>query len=474
MIYQPSVAGASVRKQNFSPFVLRQPLEKFKLLLLLTLAHIPLGVLLYNTSSLALIHPLAVFFIGLRRAIRPEEKLERIAPFVIYLVGCEILWRMAHLPIFWESGKYASSAIMLVALFRRRCWKIPTLALLYLLCLIPSCIMSVSNNEFSDARDMLSFNMSGPFLLFVTCWFCSYLNVNWEQIKTYFYTLIIPLMSVGVTTLFYTVTAPVIKFNTESNHATSGGFGPNQVSAMLGLGAFLCISGYLIFKNNFAENLYLGLLTVLFTAQSVMTFSRGGMYNALGAVFVVLLFQIFNSGEGLKRLLPLLGVTVLFLVLIFPYLNDFTGGNLGLRFMESDPTNRGGIVAADLEIFAQNPFFGVGVGESFFLYGQLLNEITASHTEFSRLLSEHGMFGIAAIACLILMFFSNLINQTSIAGKALVAGLFVWSSLFMLNAGMRLAAPSLILGLSYLTIRNVPIKRKGFNSVKRKLKERKR
>ena len=474
MISNPPSTLPPIQKQNIRAFGLRQRAEKFKLPLLLMLAHIPLGVFLYKASSLALLHPLAVFFIGFRRAMNPEEKLERVAPIIIYLIGSEVLWRMAQIPIFWESGKYVSAAIMIIALVRRRCWKIPPLALLYFVFLIPSCIMTISNRPLHSVRDMLSFNMSGPFLLFISCWFCSYLKVDWEKIKTYFFTLITPLMSVAVTTLFYTVTAPVITFNTESNHATSGGFGPNQVSAMLGLGAFLCISAFLIFKNNLQENTVLGLLTVLFAAQSVMTFSRGGMYNALGAAFAVFLLRMLNPGEGLKRLLPIVALTIFFLAVIFPFLNDFTGGKLELRFMESDPTNRAGLVMADLEIFAEHPFFGVGVGESFFYYERMLNQIVGNHTEFSRMISEHGMFGIAAMVCLILIFVSNLIRQTSGAGKALLTGLFVWSSLFMFNAGMRLAAPSFILALCYLKIGNFPIKRKRIDFVKRKLRTGKR
>lgn len=440
------------RFQDFAPNVVRRPLEKFRLPVLLLLAHLPLGILLYNGKILGLVHFSIVFFIGLRRAYNRKFSLEQVAPVVAYLIGIEVLWRMAQVPIFWESGKYASAAIMIVALARRKCWKIPSLPLLYLLCLLPGCLLTLVDKDFTLARVLLSFNMSGPFLLFAGCWFCYFLKLDWEQIKAIFFMLIIPLLSVAVTTLFYTVTAENITFNTESNHATSGGFGPNQVSAMLGLGAFLCVSGYLIFTNGFGEKIYLGIFAVLFAAQSVMTFSRGGIYNAIGAAAAVVFFQMLNPRQGIRRLVPVVAVTAIFLLFIFPFLNDFTGGNLQARFEESDPTNRGDILYTDIEIFLENPIFGVGVGESFFEYLKMMDQITASHTEFSRLLSEHGIFGILAIVCLILMFIHNLRRQNSSAGKALVAGLFAWSNLFMLNAGMRLAAPAFILALSCVSV----------------------
>ena len=42
---------------------------------------------------------------------------------------------------------WALVAAMVIALARRRCWKIPSLALLYFVFLIPSCIMTISSSE---------------------------------------------------------------------------------------------------------------------------------------------------------------------------------------------------------------------------------------------------------------------------------------------------------------------------------------
>ena len=102
---------------------------KFKLPLLLTILHIPLGILLYSSSLLAFIHPAIVFFLGLYYAFRKNEKIEKVVYVVAYLMGCEVLWRMAKSPIFWEFGKYGSAAIMISALLVRGHKKIPTFPL---------------------------------------------------------------------------------------------------------------------------------------------------------------------------------------------------------------------------------------------------------------------------------------------------------------------------------------------------------
>ncbi len=442
------------RVNSFAPPHSVSRVKEFKLPILLTLVHIPFGILLYKAGAIAILHPYGVFLLGMHWAFQKHEKLEKTALIVAYMVGVEVLWRMASLPVYWEFGKYATSAIMITALLRRGYWKIPTLPLIYFVLLLPSCVLTLTLYEWQWTQQMLSANMSGPLALFVSCWFFSHLRLSWSQIKTLFFTAILPLLTVAVTTLFYTVTTADIQFTTESNHATSGGFGPNQVSAMLGLGAFLCISAYLLFKNRFQDNLYLGVLTVLFTAQSVMTFSRGGMYNAVGAALAVVLFQVQNVGQGIRRLLPVAGLAAIFLLLVFPFLNQFTGGKLQERFEDREATNRYELVESDLQIFLENPIFGVGVGESAVERTKIFGAQVASHTEFARIVSEHGIFGVFALLALGLTLAFNVMRQSSVEGKAMVAGMFVWSGVFMLNAGMRLAAPAFILGISFLTVTN--------------------
>jgi len=442
------------RKANYAGVIANQMRDN-KLPLLLILLHIPLGIFLYNAGALALLHPIIVFAIGMRHALIVEEKLEKSAQIAAYIVGAEILWRMAGVPIFWEFGKYGAAFIMITAIVRRGLWKIPAFAVFYFVLLLPSCFITLTQQNFTDARNMISFNLSGPFFFFFFAWFFSHLKINQSELRKLLLAFIIPLMSVAITTLFYTVTASEIEFTGESNFATSGGFGPNQVSAMLGLGLFLCIACFLLFKNTLHYSLFFGALAVLFLAQGMLTFSRGGIYNAVGGILAIVFIQMRNLKEGIRRFLPLIGIVVVFLIIIFPYLNNFTGGALQERFEDQEATGRLEIVEADASIFAENPILGVGVGNAYEARGKFLKPHKAvSHTEFSRMIAEHGIFGIFSIGILIFMVIFNFRRQSSDFGKAFVVGFVVWSGLFMLNAGMRLAAPSIILGIIYLTLVN--------------------
>lgn len=425
--------------------------REFKLLVLGTLLHVPLGILFYKSSLLGLLSAFVVFAYGMKFALQKQYKLEYVAYVVAYLVGVEVLWRMAGVPVFWEFGKYASSAIMAVALLKRKLTKKPALPLLYFVMLLPALLVTITVFDAVKARGVISFVFSGPLCLFVSCWFFSHLRLNQIQLRRMFLIMIVPIITIACAALLFTVTAENIEFNTESNAATSGGFGPNQVSSVLGLGVFAATTCFILFNNNSKYKLYLIAAMLLMAAQSVMTFSRGGMYNALGALIVVGFFQTQNLVKALKQILPIILLGALFVLLLFPVLNNFTGGKLLERFEEVDTTNRGTLVEADYQVFLENPL-GVGVGLSD-LYRVKFSEIgAASHTEFSRILSEHGFFGVIALLCLFAMSVLNLKKQNSSLGRALVGGVVVWSILFMFNAGMRLAAPAIIWAISFVTI----------------------
>lgn len=133
-------------------------------------------------------------------------------------------------------------------------------------------------------------------------------------------------------------------------------------------------------------------------------------------------------------------------------MNNFTDGKLLERFEETETTHRMEIIESDLQILAENPLMGIGLGNARDYREKFLGFSAASHTEFSRLISEHGIWGIFAILTLILMTSLNMLRIDSIFGRALIAGTVLWCCLFMFNAGMRLAAPSFLWGLSFVTL----------------------
>ncbi len=436
-----------------------QAAREFKLIVLITLLHLPLGIVLYNVGPFAILHPVIVFVLGLSWAVRKEFRMSRVALAVGYIIGAEVLWRMAQIPIPWEFGKYGSAIIIIVAIVRRNGHSIPPVPLVYFLALLPSCVLTLLAVDLDGARNILSSNLSGPLLLLLSCWFFSNTRLSLPELRRLGVSILIPLISIGCVTLFYTVSAEEIAFTQESNFATSGGFGPNQVSSMLGLGTFIAVLILIIFRNNTSYKIYLALAAVLCTAQSVMTFSRSGIYNAIAAILVVSLWELRKPALAWRRLAPVIVSAAMFLVLIFPILNNLTGGSLEERFQDVGTAKREDIATTDIQIFYENPLLGVGVGLAYDYRERFLGYKAMSHTEFSRLLSEHGAFGLIALLSLIAMSLINLKRQQSNLGRALIIGTAAWCVMFMLNAGMRLAAPSFIWGLTFVTIVSPPPRR---------------
>jgi O-antigen ligase len=95
------------------------------------------------------------------------------------------------------------------------------------------------------------------------------------------------------------------------------------------------------------------------------------------------------------------------------------------------------IVVADLKLWTENPVLGVGVGEGEFQRD--LEKDTATHTEYTGLLAEHGMLGLVAIGCLIGMALTAWRRQKTVDGRFISLALMVWSLATMTHLAVRLA-----------------------------------
>lgn len=415
--------------------------------------HIPLALLMHKVAFVSTLHAAFTLSIGLFWALS-GRRIERVAYIGAYIMGSEVLWRMTHAILFWEVVKYALALIFILAIFRWKLFRGSFKPLFFFLLLIPSVLVTFLDLDFSQARDFISFNLSGPLVLAVSIWFFSNIRFSAEKLSRLFWVTISPILGIVTIALFSTITATEIRFDERSNFVTSGGFGPNQVSAMLGLAAFLVFFLYsLVGKRGrlFPRLLLLGLI-ILFAAQSAMTFSRTGVYLAAGSVAVALFFLLRDTRSQLRGVAAMMVVFLIGNFLLLPFFDTFTEGAFSRRYASIDPTGRQNIAQADFELWQENLALGVGIGQaklrraSSRLYG------IAAHTEFTRLLAEHGSFGLLAIVMLLLMAFRNLRRTHDPREKAFSLSLMTWSILFMMVSAMRLSAPAYIFGLAFAIV----------------------
>ena len=133
--------------------------------------------------------------------------------------------------------------------------------------------------------------------------------------------------------------------------------------------------------------------------------------------------------------------------MILPLLNSLSGGGLLHRYETSSLTKRDSIVGNDLDLFWRDPILGVGAGVSQTMRPAAIAGETA-HTEYTRLLAEHGVFGLAALGVLVAMVVIAFRRAHRGVGRALVAAFVGWSFAEMTHSATRIALVAFALGLA--------------------------
>jgi O-antigen ligase len=418
--------------------------------LLFLALHAPLALLLYRAPALATLHAVATVLFGLIWA-RPPHGLEKAAMVGAYIAGSEVLWRMTGANVFWEAGKYAMAMVFIAAMARTRSLNGPAAPLFYFVLLVPSCLLTVTKTDWHWARSEISFNLSGPFALMVAAWLFSHLRLTWEQVQRIFTAFMGPAVGISAIALFGIATNPELHFGTESNYAASGGFGPNQVASMLGLGALLALLAVVNDRSSFLLRAAFFSLMLLMLTESALTFSRGGLYDAGAGAIVACLFWLGDRRS--RGRMGLIAALLLFLAIymLIPRLNAFTGGALVNRFEDTNLTGRDLLVTNELRAWGENPLFGLGPGQSKGIHVENFRAV-AAHAEFTRMLAEHGTLGLISLILLLATAYRNFRRALSAREKAVVASLVCWTFLFMNSYAMRLAAPAFIFGLTAATL----------------------
>jgi hypothetical protein len=426
------------------PVAIELPRPANVLSFLFILGQVPLALLLTTHPQVSAIHAYATLGVGVIACIM--GRLDIAAAVAAYITGAEVLWRMTHAPIFWEYGKYAALAIFILGILRSGL-RNSGLPFLYFGLLVPSSILTVDALSSVDAQRELSFNLSGPLALMGSACFFSGLSFSKKQIGKIFIALLAPIAGIAAIAIYSTFSAGSIYFGDESNQVTSGGYGPNQVSAVLGLGALTAMLSLISIRSTKLLKILVISLGIVLLAQCLLTFSRGGMYMAVGGMLVVAAMLVRQP----RKLIPLLAAFVLIgsvlFFWIFPWLNTFTRGSLMTRYKDVGSTGRIQIFEDDIRIWGEHPILGVGPGMAK-AYRHLFHKGATAHIEYSRLLSEHGLFGLAAIGMLLAIAIRNIRQANPGVEKAMKASLLFWSLSFMIINAMRLLAPSFLIGLS--------------------------
>ncbi len=424
--------------------------------------HAALGMIVFIAPFLSLLYGFSIVIFGAVFIIKKENKNNEALIAAAYVVGSEVFLRMTGGNPLYEISKYSVMVFLFIGMIYTGFSKNAIPYWIFLLLLIPSVILStfVLNYD-AEMRKTIAFNISGPVCLGVASIYNYRRKISLDSMNSILLSMGLPIITTMVYMIFYAPNIRDIVTGTASNIQTSGGFGPNQVSTIMGLGVFIFFSRIILESKT--KNMVIINLTIAFimSYRGLVTFSRGGMITGFFMIVLLLLFLYFKSSKRGRLKLNILSILLAVgLFTVWGYSSYQTSGLIQKRYANQDAlgrvkksnfSGREEIAEGEWKIFLKNPFFGVGVGKAVEVRAEITgkNLTNISHDEITRMLAEHGMLGIIGLLILFLtplvLYLENKFNMYLLC--------FVLFWIMTINhAAMRIAAPAFVYSLSLLNI----------------------
>lgn len=434
---------------------------KDKKYILLVLVHVLIGALIYNFQQFSKVYGLSILILGVYFVIKNGNRGNEVLYVSAYLVGSEVFLRMTGGNILYEFSKYGVMAFLFLGMYYSGFSKNAIPFWIYLLLLFPGIIVATETlNLKSDLRTSLAFNISGPACLGVAAIYNYNRKILFSQLNNIMLAMGLPIIATTMYLILYTPELKTILTSTGSNLETSGGFGPNQVATLLGIGMFIFFSR-LVLESKSKLMFVLNLIIIFnISYRGLVTFSRGGMITGLLMILILIFFLYKNTkGEGKYKLNILLVLFLLGFAFTWVYTSSQTGGLIDKRYANQDATGkvkesqftgREEILDSEIDAFLDSPVFGIGVAKGLEIREEKTGgEIITSHNEVSRTFAEHGTLGIIALMIVFLTpIFLYLDNKQHIY---MFCFLVFWL-LTINHAAMRIAAPAFVYSLSLLKV----------------------
>lgn len=433
--------------------------------------HIIIGVLVYLVRSLSMVYFVGAIGYFLIHIFRTGNKNNEALMAAAYMTGAEVFFRMTQAVPIYEAGKYSVIAFLLIGLFMSGTSRKSGVYWLYIFLLLPSILVaSMTLNLGTDVKKAVFFNLSGPVCLGLSALYCVDRKLSYRQLSDLTKWILLPIIGMSI---YITLGTPDLRESlrsTGANYAATGGFGPNQVSTVLGLGMFAALVQLVVHsKNKLLLFIHLGIVGFLLY-KGIITFSRGGVLTGLisSAAFLVIYFA-GSKGSARRRMVTYLILLGVVLVGAAAYSSFQTNGLINKRYtnrdaagrLKSDITSgRVELLETELSAFYNNPLIGVGAGKIKELRIAETGVGAASHNEVSRLLSEHGILGLVILGILLLYpFIFRAKNRRNYLFYAVLSFWFLTIN----HSSMRIAAPGFMYALCLLNVvydkKKAPIRR---------------
>lgn len=423
--------------------------------------HIALAIVVFIVPFLSKIYGLLVFGVGFLYVLKTQNKNNEVLLVCSYIISSEVFLRMTQGNIVHEVAKYEVIIFMILGMFYSGFSKKSFIYLLFLFLLVPGIIYGALELNFdANVRKAIFFNILGPICLGISAIYCYRRVVSNEDIYKILAYTSLPLVSIITYLFLKTPNVRDVVTGTSSNFATSGGFGPNQVSTILGLGMIVFFALFLLYSKTKKEKIVNLVLLAITSFRGIVTFSRGGVFTGIIGILMLLVIVYLYSTQKSKIKILVLSLVLFFGgVGVWVYSSYQTSGLIEYRYANQDAAGRekkdrlGGreqISLIELNMFWENPITGVGVGKNKEFREELTGIVAASHNEITRMLAEQGILGIF---CLLILLITPLFLYLDNKQHLLLLSFYFFWLLTINHAAMRLAAPAFVYALSLLKVK---------------------
>ena len=215
----------------------------------------------------------------------------------------------------YEIGKYMCFFYFILFSLDKRIHskKINSIFIVLLLFLFPSILFF----DLDNFQKKIIFNWLGIVNMSLLSIFFSRITITLDEYKALFKNFIYSILPFLVILTVKTPKFSEIKFELGANFETSGGFGPNQVSTLLGAVILILIINQIALKTKFfkSNKLLDLLLIIIFSFRALLTFSRGGVFAPIAAL--ILPINLLAKVQNIQKIIGNLFLLIFFLILSF-------------------------------------------------------------------------------------------------------------------------------------------------------------
>jgi hypothetical protein len=427
------------------------------------LLHLLLGVAVFLFRPLSVGYAALLLIFGCYFIIKNKNAHNEVLFWSAYIVGAEVFLRMTKGNIGNEFAKYGVIIFMSLGMYFSGISKKTISYWIFLLLLVPGIVLGFLNLSFeADVRKAVIFNILGPFCLGLSSIYCYERKITFDRLLGVITAFSLPLVAIAVYLFLFTPSVKDVVTGTASNSETSGGFGPNQVATILGFGIFVFFVQLLLNSKSRLLQIVNAGFVLTFAFRGLVTFSRGGIITAMAMIFLLIMVLYFRANFTTR---PKIGLIIIFSCLaglgVWGYSSIQTRGLINKRYANEDAlgrekksqlSGREELMATELQMFLDNPIFGVGVGRNKEIREKETGILLPSHNEITRMLAEHGSLGLMG---LIILLFTPVLLFINNRQNILALSFVVFWLLTINHAAMRLAAPAFVYALSLLKVYTV-------------------